>query len=192
MPREEANIASDTFSESVERRLKRLRLAAKVCSVIGSFILGLLVAVGVVVLVLPRLLGLQPYAIVSGSMEPSLPVGTVVYAETTDGEQLCEGDIAAFWRNDEVIVHRILSVDENSGALITKGDANSDPDMHPVPYQNVLGRVVFSMPVAGTMLMMLGSTTGKLILGWVVLLAAALCIAGTMLRSMASRNTALS
>lgn len=189
MSREEENIASDAFSESVERRLKRLRLGARVCSAIGSFVLGLLIVVGIATLVLPRLLGLQPYAIVSGSMEPSLPIGTVVYAETTDGKQLCEGDIAAFWRNDEVIVHRVLSVNEEAGELITKGDANSEPDMHPVPYQNVLGRVVFSMPMAGTMLMMLGSTTGKLILGWVVLVAAALCIVGTLLKSMASRNS---
>lgn len=188
MTQENENIVSDAFSHSVERRLRRLRAAARICSVVGSLILGILIAVGIGTLVIPRIMGLHPYAIISGSMEPELPIGAVVYAEPADGEQLSEGDIAAFWRNDDVIVHRVLSRDDERGELITKGDANTDPDMHPVPYQNVLGRVVFSFPVAGTLLMALGSTTGKLVLGWVVLMGAALCIAGSLLGSMATRN----
>lgn len=184
MQREDANITSDAFSQSVERRLRRLRLIAKICSVTGSLILGLLIVLGILVLVVPRIMGVQPYAIVSGSMTPALPVGSVVYAESIDGSQLREGDVAAFWRNDDVIVHRVLTIDEDSQELVTKGDANAEADMHSVPFRNVLGRVVFSLPMGGSFLISLGSTAGRLTLGWIVLMGAALCIVGTALRSM--------
>lgn len=184
MQREDANITSDAFSQSVEHRLRRLRIVAKICSVTGSLILGLLVLLGILVMVVPRVMGVYPYAIVSGSMEPAYPVGSIVYAKSVDGSQLQEGDVAAFWRNDDVIVHRVLSIDESSQELVTKGDANTEADMHPVPYRSVLGRVVFSVPMGGSFLISLGSTVGRLTLGWIVLMGAALCIVGTALRSM--------
>ncbi|MFR3452465.1 MAG: hypothetical protein ACLTSX_13820 [Collinsella sp.] len=55
----------------------------------------------------PRFMGLQSYAIVSGSMEPSFPVGSLVYAEPIEPETLAVGDVAVFWRNDEVVIHRV-------------------------------------------------------------------------------------
>lgn len=41
-------------------------------------------------------MGLQSYAIVSGSMEPSFPVGSLVYAEPIEPEALAVGDVAVF------------------------------------------------------------------------------------------------
>lgn len=77
-------------------------------------------------------MGLQSYAIVSGSMEPSFPVGSLVYAEPIEPEALAVGDVAVFWRNDEVVIHRIEENLYEDRELITRGDANSKASMqHP-------------------------------------------------------------
>ena len=138
--------------------------------------------------VVPRLVGLQPYAIVSGSMEPTYATGSLVFAEPAEGEKLQAGDIAAFWQGEDVITHRVQENVADEGELITKGDANAEPDVRPVPYQNVLGRVVFSMPVAGYFLIALGTTPGKLVLGWIVLMGAAFCIVGSVVGNLAAQQ----
>ena len=52
----------------------------------------------------------------------------------------------------------------------------------------MLGRVVFSVPYVGYFLMALGSLEGKLLLGWVMLMGAALCILGSVLNNLATRQ----
>lgn len=179
----------DEFSREVERRLARMRAIARACSFVGVAVLLVLALVGLGSLVLPRLVGMQPYAIVSGSMEPAYPTGSLVYAQPVAGEDLRLGDVAAFWRDQDVIVHRVDSVDPAEKEFVAKGDANADVDLRPVPFRAVLGRVVFSVPYAGYFLMALGSIEGKLLLGWVVLMGVALCLLGSVLNNLAARQT---
>lgn len=166
----------------------RLRIVARCCIAVGSLILATLMLIGIAAAVAPRVVGMQSYAIISGSMEPAYPVGTLVYTEPADGAALKSGDVAAFWRDEDVIVHRVRENDEAEGSLVTKGDANAEDDLHPVPYQNVLGKVVFSVPLVGYFLMALGSTEGMLLLGWIVLMGAAFCIIGSIIGNLADRR----
>ena len=142
-----------------------------------------LALVGLGSAVVPRVLGVQPYAIVSGSMEPAYPTGSLVYAQPVAGEDLQVGDVAAFWRDEDVIIHRVDSIDIAGEEFVAKGD------LRPVLFRDVLGRVVFSVPGVGYFLMALGSVTGKLLLGWVVLMGAALCVLGSVLSNLANRQT---
>ncbi len=180
--------AQDSFSRAVERRLARMRVLARISTGLGVLILLVLAVVALGSSVVPRLVGLQPYAIVSGSMEPTYATGSLVFAEPAEGEKLQAGDIAAFWQGEDVITHRVQENVADEGELITKGDANAEPDVRPVPYQNVLGRVVFSMPVAGYFLIALGTTPGKLVLGWIVLMGAAFCIVGSVVGNLAAQQ----
>lgn len=192
MSKEASNIVTasrgDAFSRAVERRLARLRVAARLCSALGVVILLALAVVGLGSSVVPRLAGMQPYAIISGSMEPAYLTGSLVYAEPAAGEELQVGDVAAFWRDEDVVVHRVEAVDAEASELVTKGDANAEIDLRPVPYQHVLGRVVFSVPWVGYFLMAMGSTPGKLLIGWVVLMGAAFCIVGSVIGNLADRR----
>ncbi|MVX60329.1 signal peptidase I [Enterorhabdus mucosicola] len=188
MAKEAANITSDSFSHAVERRLSRMRVLARLCTMIGVLILAALAIVGLGAAVVPRVIGMQSYAIISGSMEPAYPTGTLVYAEPIDGTSLQPGDVAAFWRDEDVIVHRVEENNAEEGELITKGDANADLDIRPVPYQHVLGRIVASVPFVGYFLMALDSTPGKLLLGWIVLIGAAFCIVGSVVSNLARRR----
>ena len=52
----------------------------------------------------------------------------------------------------------------------------------------MLGRVVFSVPYVGYFLIALGSTPGKLLLGWIVLMGVAFCVVGSVLSSLADRH----
>lgn len=183
------NIAKDSFSREVERRLARMRAIARLCSLAGGMVLVALALVGLGSAVVPRVLGVQPYAIVSGSMEPAYPTGSLVYAQPVAGEDLQVGDVAAFWRDEDVIIHRVDSIDIAGEEFVAKGDANDDVDLRPVLFRDVLGRVVFSVPGVGYFLMALGSVTGKLLLGWVVLMGAALCVLGSVLSNLANRQT---
>lgn len=164
-----------------------MRALARLCSLIGALILIVLAVVALGASVVPRLLGMQPYAIVSGSMEPTYATGSLVLAQPVDGSALQAGDIAAFWQGEEVVTHRVQENVESEGELVTKGDANAEPDVRPVLYQNVLGQVVFSVPLVGYFLIALGTTPGKLLLGWIVLTGAALCIIGSVINAMARR-----
>jgi signal peptidase len=108
-----------------------------------------------VALVGVRLVGLQPYMVLSGSMEPTYHVGSLVYVKKVDYKQLQVGDpITYMISQDTVVTHRIIEVlvDESDPDILryfTKGDANDAPDGTSVHYKNIIGKPVFSIPYLG-------------------------------------------
>lgn len=102
-----------------------------------------------------RLVGFQVYTVLSGSMEPAYPTGSLIYVREVDHQDLAEGDVITFMLNeDTVATHRIAGVvpDENDPSVIryrTKGDANNAEDGTLVHYKNVLGSPVFTIPYLG-------------------------------------------
>lgn len=118
----------------------------------------LLVAVIVVIAVLlagVRVLGFKPYAVLSGSMEPTYHVGSLIYVKPVDYMQLEVGDPITFMQSeDTVVTHRIAEIipdeeDPLTLRFVTKGDANDFCDAEPVHFRNVLGTVVFTIPYLG-------------------------------------------
>src|SRR5205809_708993 len=69
--------------------------------------------------------GIRSFVILSGSMTPVLPVGSVVYTQKALGYR--EGDVIAFRRGDITVTHRVHAVVQknNSTVFKTKGDANN-------------------------------------------------------------------
>jgi len=106
-------------------------------------VLGLLAIAGIIVF---RLI-FTPVSIQTGSMEPTLPVGTIVFIQSTDS--LERGDIITYQQFGSPMptTHRYLGAAED-GSLMTQGDANSSPDVRPVPLQqaDVMGKFVFALP----------------------------------------------
>ena len=76
------------------------------CSVFGTVIL-LGVIAAFFPLTVPRLMGYNIYEVVSGSMEPEIPVGSVIYVKAAEPETVEAGDIIAFVQNGSVITHRV-------------------------------------------------------------------------------------
>lgn len=114
------------------------------------------VAAVAVASLLPRLFGYTPYAVLSGSMEPELPVGSMVYVEATDPSELAVGDAATFYRSDgAVVTHQVYEIDTAGQTIGTQGIANKNSDgsiMHDAektPFSRVIGTVAFCVPYLG-------------------------------------------
>lgn len=100
------------------------------------------------------LIGLEAMSVRSGSMEPAVPVGAMAYVRPlADGEAVREGDVIAFTTSDRegaaTVLHRVVSVDADRGALSTKGDANDAVDPFEVPLDAVVGTLEASIPCLG-------------------------------------------
>ena len=88
-----------------------------------------------------------------------------MYVENMDPTEVQEGDVIAFYSvqgGSAVITHRVVTNSTVMGEFITKGDANEENDMSPIPYYYFIGRVVKSIPRVGSMAQTFTSSTGKL------------------------------
>ena len=125
---------------------------------IWNWISGVLVGIVVllaIALVGVRLIGLQPFVVLSGSMRPTYEVGSLIYVKSVDYKELKVGDPITFMiSQDTVVTHRIIEVlvdeeDPNTIRYFTQGDANEQPDGTSVHYKNIIGKPVFSIPYLG-------------------------------------------
>ena len=99
----------------------------------------------------PMVAGYRPVVVLSGSMEPTYHVGSVIYYKQADFADINVGDAITFRAGENsMVTHRVSQKSELSGTFTTKGDANLTEDPAPVPYENVIGKVLkFSIPMAG-------------------------------------------
>lgn len=121
----------------------------KICNFLTTILILILLALAIV-LIAPRLLGYQSLAVLSGSMEPEISVGSIVFAKETDPADLEVGDVITYRLSGNTLVtHRIIEKDEVAEQFITQGDANDVADNSPVEYQNVVGEVTMHLPLLG-------------------------------------------
>lgn len=137
------------------------RAAAVVCRILGTVILLAVLAV-CLPLSVPKLLGYQVYDVVSGSMDPAIPVHSVVLVQPAAPEELQPGEIVAYRSGSSVVIHRLVENHIVEGELVTKGDANAEPDPLKVEYAGVLGTVTTHIPFIGIYAGALNTLPGKL------------------------------
>jgi signal peptidase len=124
---------------------------AVLCSVLGTVLLIVLI-LACLPLTVPKVFGYHIYTVVSGSMEPEIPIGSLVYIESIPAAEVQKEEVIAFYGvmdTSSIITHRVVANSTNMGQFITKGDANDTNDMNPVPYDNYIGKVVLTIPVVG-------------------------------------------
>lgn len=139
---------------------------ASICSIIGTVLLIILI-IGCLPLTIPKAFGYQMYTVISGSMEPALPVGSLVYVKYQEPESIEKKDIIAFYGSNEsssIITHRVVYNKKLSGEFVTKGDANKEKDMNPISYNQYMGKVVLMIPVIGGVAQTLTTGSGKIVL----------------------------
>ena len=137
-------------------------MKAKALSAVATVLLLAVMAVALPFSV-PKLFGYQIYNVLTQSMEPAMPVGSAIYVKRCDPQALRQGDIITFRLSEAtglVQTHRVVENDTQAKQLITKGDANALPDVDPVSYERVVGKVVICIPVLGTVSEMLHSGPG--------------------------------
>ena len=153
---------------------KKGKKAQKILVII-SRILGSLVIIGVIAcllpLSLPRLLGYETFNVVSASMEPELPVGSLIFVKQVDPFSLNEGDIITFYSNATVVSHRVTVNKQFERKLTTKGDANEGVDLNDVEYSQVIGIVKYHLPLWGSFGTYISSFSGKLFISELLICA---------------------
>lgn len=113
----------------------------------------------------------------SGSMAPAIPTGSVVAIQKAASYAV--GDVITFGVDNQTHIpttHRITALETNGTitSYATKGDANEDADPAFVSENRVIGKVVFSLPVAGYILAFAKEPLGFALL---IVIPAALLIA---------------
>lgn len=160
------------------------------CRIAGIFLIVFVLAFGAA-LVIPQGMGYGVYNIMSGSMEPEITVGSIIYVKPVEPSEIEEGQVIVFDRkiNDDnydptefVVAHRVVALSLIEGKIWTKGDANEQQDPEPVMVNEVKGVVTFHLPFMGQFMAIYTTLPGK-----VCLIGVALC--GVLLNILAGRLT---
>ena len=126
----------------------------KIWNVISSILVTLVVILALL-LVGARVVGLQVFTVLSGSMEPTYHTGSLIYVKKVDPYTIKEGQPITFMLDENTVAtHRVVGIvpDEEDPTVIrfrTKGDANEAEDGSLVHYKNVIGTPIFSIPYLG-------------------------------------------
>lgn len=114
-----------------------------------------IVALLVAMIGLPQVTGATPYTVLTGSMRPTMPPGSLVVTKPIEAGELKVGDAITYQIRSgepEVVTHRIISLAQTLGGetlFTTQGDANPHPDEKPVKAAQIRGVVWYSIPFAG-------------------------------------------
>lgn len=145
-----------------------------------ALILLLLLAVAMYV---PKLFGIEPMIVLSGSMEPTYHVGSMLYVKDVKQDEIKEGTPITFYIDETTLVtHRVITVNDDQ-TYITQGDANEVADGAPVKYENIVGVPVLNIPQLGYLADKLSSTPGKIIYITIVIVVVILMYIGDFIWS---------
>ena len=141
----------------------RYKVIIRICNGISILILtGIILIIGI--LLIPRLFGYEMYAVMSGSMEPGYPVGSIVMVDSVEPEEIEIGDAIAFYLNDNTVAtHRVITVDKLQRTFSTKGDANEIADLSPISFNQLIGKATSHIPMLGYITLGLKTTKGILV-----------------------------
>lgn len=147
---------------------------------------SVLVAIVVIIaalLVGARVIGLQVFTVLSGSMEPTYHTGALIYVKEVDPSEVKVGDPITFVLNEDLVIatHRVIEIDEANSHFYTKGDANEYPDASPVHFNNLIGEPIFTIPYLGYLAAYIQSPPGMYYaIGFGVVLLAAVFLPGLL------------
>ena len=105
----------------------------------------------------PNFFGYSMFRVISGSMEPELPVGSMIVVKRVEPEEVKVGDIITFFSTDPTLrggvnTHRVVDIDDSGMDILfmTKGDANQFMDEYGAVGSNLIGVVIYDSKLIGT------------------------------------------
>lgn len=133
-----------------------------------SVLIVLLLLVGI--MYIPKLFGITPMVVLSGSMEPTYKVGALIFVKDVEPSSLKVEDNVTFYLNDTktVVTHRIVELDKAKQTMITKGDNNNIEDGEQA-LSNAIGKAMdFSIPLLGYLATYISTPAGLITLACIV------------------------
>ena len=106
-------------------------------------------------LAVPRAAGATPYVVLTGSMTPGLPPGTLVVVRPVPVERIVVGSVVTYQLRSgqpEVVTHRVVSTRmdlDGHVQWLMRGDANDAADPEWVREEQIRGRLWYSVPLLG-------------------------------------------
>jgi signal peptidase len=172
--------ATNTVTAVAEPRSHAARAFARACLTFALWVaLGLGVGLFAIV-TLPSVFGYRSLTVISGSMVPTLGVGSIVIDEVISPPQARPGDIVTFKDplHPRQLTHRLqkVRVEGDTYYMTTLGDANDVPEHWTVPRTGHIGRVVAHLPKLGYARQWLSSRYARLGAMGIVLLFGALML----------------
>ena len=153
----------------------------KVLTIVGIVLCVILIPILVINLTLiirsyvnadevPTIGGVAPLIVLTGSMEPKIKSGDLIFVKEIEPAEVKVGDVIAFFDPDgngtSILTHRVIEITEDEGMLAfrTQGDANDGADSSAVKGDKLVGRYTdFRIAGAGSVAMFMQSTAGLII-----------------------------
>lgn len=123
--------------------------------IVSYTLLAAMLFVLAVTVVIPRVSGSTPYTILTTSMEPTSPPGSLVVVKPVQPAEIMAGTAITYQiRSGEpdVVTHRIVATRQSGygeTTYITRGDNNGSDDESPVQFEQIRGKVWYSVPYMG-------------------------------------------
>ncbi|MBE7001738.1 MAG: signal peptidase I [Ruminococcaceae bacterium] len=137
-----------------------------------------------------KIAGFSVFRVVTGSMEPNIPVGSLLLSQQTPISEIEKEDIVCFVSKEpptkgKIITHRVVSVTKQADETIlleTQGDANLIADRYYVTSENLIGKVAWHTKEGNLMAALMGFLTNKV--GFLIcVLVPILLVAGFILKN---------
>lgn len=151
-----------TATRRSRRRARRPgRAWSRARTVVGTVVLAAVAGFAFVTVVLPLLMGAQTYTVLTGSMEPGMPPGTLIAVRPAAIDEVRVGQVVTYQirsGDPAVVTHRVVGTTSSTNGgrlLLTRGDAN-DADDPPVQSEQLRGTVVLAIPYLGYPAVLLG------------------------------------
>lgn len=142
-------------AERAERRERRGGWGALVLRALLAAVLVILVGIGVAAILVPAVTGSTTLTVLTSSMEPHLPPGTMVVVRPTDVDDIQPGMVITYQLESGeplLVTHRVVQRLQTADGLplfVTQGDANPQPDPEPVREVQIRGTVWYAIPYIG-------------------------------------------
>lgn len=160
--------------ESINKRKNKTKTIKKIVEIIAIILIYniILIIVSSINGKNFNILGYKAYIVTTDSMQPSINEGDIVIVKNGKKDKIRQGDVITFNQNDEVITHRVIKniTEESNVEYITKGDNNNTEDTFKVKYDDVIGKVIITIPYLGKIISILDNKIIILILLLVILI----------------------
>lgn len=172
------------------RTRRALRIPFAIARAVAIATGALLIVAMAAATIVPRFVpSYRTFTVLTGSMAPAIPAGSLVVLRPAAAETLRAGDVISFTTPDQskrLVTHRISEIRQRDGrtVFLTKGDANGHADSWEIPASGAGWRVAFHLPHAGTPMIWLGRPDVK----FGISVALVLIISGLLIRRVWRRD----
>ncbi len=138
-----------------------VKVISSIVQVFTTIVIAL-IALMAVLLFGCRAVGITPYSVLSGSMEPTYHVGSIIYVVRQKPQDIKVGDAITFKVHKSVpATHRVVEINYEKQQFLTKGDANDSSDA-PVSFTRLIGKPIFTIPNLGYFAGWLSTARGRI------------------------------